>query len=171
MSCCRVYTLLETDSPCLLNLQDGNQVVSINLHGATVRPIDGGFLIQGLNAGAKVAPDSLFTQADIEARIAACHANSLVPSGGSPACTERVVLEGVGTWELPANVYSFSYYVVAVGSEGSPPTFTDGTGATDLYESEGAAFNSPNGNFLEANVEIETFADDLIVVTMLRECA
>ena len=76
MSCCRVYTIIATASPCLLNLQDGSQVVSINLHGATVRPInsDGDFLIQGLNSGAKVSADSLFTQATIEAQIAACHA-------------------------------------------------------------------------------------------------
>ena len=88
MSCAKVYTILDTGSPCLLNLQAGNQVVSINLHGATVRQTEssGVFHIQGLNSGAIVSPDSSFTKEDIEDLIASCMSGgSSEPSDVTPS--------------------------------------------------------------------------------------
>jgi len=71
---CKKYTLIETECPCLINLQNtAGHIIALNLFGAVVYPHpDSGFAIKTLLHGANVSEESDFTVADIQELICEC---------------------------------------------------------------------------------------------------
>lgn len=170
MACIKEYTIIPSLSPCLLNLSHGGNITALNLYGATVREInsDEDFHIQTLNGGAVVSAESNFDAGDIEALIAACHSGEAGATISEP-CVFREILSGEGTWTLPEDAFSFSYYVQNVGDDLDPPQLVLESGTSDLIEEESSSFSSPSGP-LNPNVSIETKAGDVIIVTVIAKC-
>ena len=171
ISSCREFTIVASDCPCLLQLQDtlGN-VLSLNLHGATVRPYRGStdFHIQTITGGAKVDETlSTFTAADIEDLICQCAAAG---SGGevpNSVLADRVLLSGVDSWVIPAGLQSMTYFVSASGDVGVTPTMTttDGTDALLVGESNTFSVIKDQDTEIVAPLTITTSVNDVVVVT------
>ena len=148
---CKPHTKLASDCTCLMKLQQDDQVLVLNLKGATVRPlldnnkVEIGFNIQTLKAGANIlAAGSNFTRADVEADICDCNTSS-GGGGGTPVvatdtiCSYREVLTN-STWSPPAETQSFSYFVKTIA--GSPPTISDAAAnVTNLYLGEAGSYS------------------------------
>lgn len=71
---CKKYTLIESDCPCLIKLQNtAGHIISLNLFASVVYPHpDGGFAIKTLLNGANVSEESDFTLEQIENLICEC---------------------------------------------------------------------------------------------------
>lgn len=170
MSRCKTYSIVATDCPCLLQLQDAHgNIVAINLEGATVRPIDadGNFNIQSPTGGALVASDSTFTESDIETLICNCHASSGSTGHTSTVQAYRELVSGVSTFTMPAGTKTLSYLVVASHTPGSTPTITTNSGTAPLLKDESGGYDA-NGGTILAPLSFDTVQGDeiLIIYTM-----
>jgi len=163
MSRCKTYSIVATDCPCLLQLQDAHgNIVAINLEGATVRPIDsdGNFNIQSPTGGALVSSDSSFTESDIEALICNCHTSA--GSVGTAVQTYRELLTGVGNFTMPADTKTISYSVIAKASSASP-TITTNSGTSPLLADETGGYDA-NGGTLMAPLSFDTVSGDQLLI-------
>jgi len=177
---CKPHTKLASDCDCILKLQQGSNIIVLNLSDAIVRPLNDitgteiGFNIQTAIAGVNVlAAGSNITRAEVETLICSC--NSSAGGGAEPTvtlCQFRQVLSGVGTWNRPAATRSVSYFVQSVGDTLDPPTVTDNTGSTDLFLNESATWSvNADKNSLTGTFTITTKADDVVVVVYTTNCS
>lgn len=166
MSRCKTYSIVATDCPCLLQLQDAHgNIVAINLEGATVRPIDadGNFNIQSPTGGALVASDSSFTESDIETLICNCHASGGSSGSSVTVQVHRELLVGVGSFTMPADTKTISYSVIASSNPNVTPTITTNSGTDPLLADESGGYDA-NGGTLLAPLSFTTSAGDQLLI-------
>ena len=144
-----VYTLDDSFAPCLIYLNridpcTGATIpLAINLDGATVRTVTGGFHINGRSSGAYVSDTSPFNITDIQTLIQQCHAST---GGGGGAATSVSInnpldpaVDVDGT-----NIADTGLQVVLKGVNTVKPVASAGTVTPSLRESSSAGTTVAN---------------------------
>lgn len=174
MSCCKIYNLLESDSPCLLKIQENTRTIAINLFGSVVFPISdvygngSGFSIKTSSGLINVSSESDFTAADIEALIAECHADANTTLSLCPSREALAVADS--PWQSPVGLKSLAYYVKTIGNNANPPTITANSITSDLYIDESGSWSVNNDSNSLGTITFTLNAGDEIIVNYVTLC-
>ncbi len=161
---CMTYSQVSSDCSCLLIIQDQHgRKKRINLKDAITIEYPSHFVIQTPITGAKIHPDSTFTQDDIDALICSCAGSGGASPSISTEVPRSVVLSGAQTFSLPANTTVLAYALIASGSVGVTPTITTAEGTRAIEADETGSFGSGNST-LSGTLDFTLSAGDKVLI-------